>query len=254
MNVLITNDDGYDAEGIQVLIKTLSKKHNVYVVAPEGNRSAVSSHLSMFNPLSIEKVTDTHFKCSGFPADCAFIGIESDLFDVQFDCVVSGINLGGNLGTDIIYSGTCAAARQASLLGVPAIAVSVEIEDYSNFHKAVFKTDAMAEFVCKNLETFVDKCNKAGRNYFLNINGLSADSYKGYKVTSELSRKVYGDKIKIVEENGKLHSVFQPGSIASTLNECESDFTIVHDGYISLSFITVQPDSGVLVEGEGISL
>ena len=254
MNVLITNDDGYDAEGIQNLIKKLSEKHNVYVVAPDGNRSAVSSHLSMFKSLSLEKRKENHYTCSGYPADCAFVGIESNLFNVSFDCVVSGINLGGNLGTDIIYSGTCAAARQAALLGVPAIAVSVDLFDYKDFRKGDFKTDAMAEFILKNLESLVEKCKAAGKDYFLNVNALSQDSYKGVKTTSELCRKIYGDKIKIVEEDGKLHSVFIPGSSKDVENYCESDFSIVQEGYIALSFVSVNPDSGILVEGDGVSL
>ena len=105
MNLLITNDDGYEALGINVLAKELAKNHTVYVLAPSTNRSAVSHCLSVHNSLEVKKVADNVWTCSGFPADCVSIALQSSLFkDVKFDCVISGINKGPNLGTDIIFS------------------------------------------------------------------------------------------------------------------------------------------------------
>ena len=126
MNLLLCNDDGFDSEGIKVLAKKLSQKHKVYIVAPDSNRSAVSHHITMFKENTLIKLDDNLYSCSGFPVDCVFTGIESSLFGVKIDAVISGINRGANMGTDIIYSGTCAVARQGVLSGLPSVAFSLQ--------------------------------------------------------------------------------------------------------------------------------
>ncbi|MCR4742244.1 MAG: 5'/3'-nucleotidase SurE, partial [Treponema sp.] len=151
MNILVTNDDGYDSSGLQTLVDVLSKEHKVYVLAPDRNRSAVSNHITMFNDTAITKIKDKVYSCQGYPADCAAIGLTSNLFDIKFDLLISGINLGGNLGTDIVYSGTCAAARQAVFDKVPAIALSIQPLSY-NQGEIDYKFNTLAEFVLKNLE------------------------------------------------------------------------------------------------------
>ena len=127
MTILLTNDDGIQAKGINVIAERLIKDgHEVYVVAPDSNRSAVSHHITIWNVNTLKNQGENRWSCSGYPSDCVCVGLESNLFDFKFDVVVSGINQGANMGTDIIYSGTCGAARQAVLNGVPGIALSVD--------------------------------------------------------------------------------------------------------------------------------
>ena len=134
--ILVTNDDGIDGEGMKALADRLSMLEGVevYVLAPDSNRSAVSSLLTMASPMKFVRRRDKGdrwFSCSGSPVDCVIAALCSDVFGerVEFDAVFSGINKGANLGTDIVYSGTCAAARQSVLYKVPGIAVSVESYD-----------------------------------------------------------------------------------------------------------------------------
>jgi len=127
MNILLTNDDGIDAEGIQILAEVLRTrlKHRVFLIAPDKNRSGVSHAISILSgPVKLTAAGEDAWSCSGFPGDCVIIGMKGGLPEKP-DLVLSGINRGENLGTDIIYSGTVAAARQASLYGIPAIAISL---------------------------------------------------------------------------------------------------------------------------------
>lgn len=241
MNVLVANDDGYTSEGLNVLVKKLSEKHNVYVVAPDSNRSAVSHHITIFNDNELKKISDKVYACSGYPADCSAIGIMSNLFDFKFDVVVSGINHGGNLGTDIVYSGTCGAARQAVFNGVPGIAVSIEPYDWKTVHETGFKFEALADFVAKNLEELVKLSSTTTPRTFVNINGAPEDSYKGVKISKKLCEREYHDNLKIIEEQGKLISKFDPGFGSNVMNDSEYDYTIVHDGYICVSVVYAEP-------------
>ena len=98
MNVLVTNDDGYGAWGIEALINALSERHNVFVIAPDGNRSGNSHHISLGNKLILKKAGTNHWVSSGTPADCVYSATKYDMFGVKIDAVVSGINKGENLG------------------------------------------------------------------------------------------------------------------------------------------------------------
>ncbi|MCL2070432.1 MAG: 5'/3'-nucleotidase SurE [Treponema sp.] len=127
MNILLTNDDGINSEGLQKLARVLRLrgKHRVIVLAPETNRSGVSHALSIFTqPVKVSAIDEDTFICSGTPADCVVVALQGAI-QVKPDIVISGINCGANSGTDIVYSGTAAAARQASLQGVPALAISL---------------------------------------------------------------------------------------------------------------------------------
>ncbi|MDR0720099.1 MAG: hypothetical protein LBF78_10730, partial [Treponema sp.] len=127
MNILLTNDDGVDSPGIITLFETLKAcpGHNVFVLAPDSDRSGVSNGLlALTKPLKITEKQSNVWSCEGLPADCVLAACLGGR-PCKPDVVISGINRGGNLGTDIIYSGTCAAARQASLLGIPGIALSL---------------------------------------------------------------------------------------------------------------------------------
>ncbi|MDR1211870.1 MAG: 5'/3'-nucleotidase SurE [Spirochaetaceae bacterium] len=138
MNIVLTNDDGLSSPGILLLAASLGRRNDdVYVLAPDSNRSGFSHSISMGKALCIEAKGERAWTCSGTPVDCATIACFGGL-GVKPDIIVSGINAGSNLGTDITYSGTCAAARQAGLYGVPAIAFSlVSPEEDYNWEGAV---------------------------------------------------------------------------------------------------------------------
>lgn len=237
MNLLLSNDDGYTAPGLKALVDRLSKEHKVYVVAPAGNRSAVSHHITMFSDTEIHKISDNLYSCEGYPADCVSIGLMSDLFDVKFDAVVSGINCGANLGTDIVYSGTCGAARQATFNGIPAIACSVDPISWENADKKPFYYENLADFVAKNLEVLLKLASVKSPRAFVNINAPAIPEYKGVKCGTELCVRDYHDHLHIEKRGDKTISVFDPGfSTAPKENEL-CDYTIVQDGYICVSVV-----------------
>ncbi len=121
--ILLTNDDGIEAEGLRTLEEALKGLAHLVIVAPDQERSAVSHGLTLRSPLYLKEVSADHYILNGTPADCVITGLRQ-LF-VQFpDLVISGINHGANLGDDIMYSGTVAAAREASAHGIPALALS----------------------------------------------------------------------------------------------------------------------------------
>lgn len=138
MRLLLSNDDGIEAEGLRVLASTLARAHEVWVVAPDQERSAQSHALTLHQPLRAKPAGARRYAVSGTPADCIYLGLHG-LIDVRPDFVLSGINHGSNLGTDVFYSGTVAAAREAVLHGVPAIAVSLHHEGGTTRH---FRTAA----------------------------------------------------------------------------------------------------------------
>jgi len=135
LHILLSNDDGYLARGLRVLAETLGEFATVTVVAPDRNRSGASNSLTLDTPLRVEQVSDNVYFINGTPTDCVHIAI-TGLLDAEPDMVVSGINHGANLGDDVIYSGTVAAAMEGRFLGLPAIAVSLVTGDAMNFHAA----------------------------------------------------------------------------------------------------------------------
>jgi len=124
MKILVSNDDGYLATGINVLAEALATVADVVVVAPDRNRSAASNSLTVQMPLRVHQVAEDRYSVDGTPSDCVHLALTGFL-DYEPDLVVSGINHGANLGDDVIYSGTVAAAMEGRFLGLPAIAVSL---------------------------------------------------------------------------------------------------------------------------------
>jgi 5'-nucleotidase len=124
MHFLISNDDGITARGIQVLSERLSSLGKVTIVAPDQDRSGASNSLTLDSPVRIREIEDRKFRVTGTPTDCVHIAL-TGLLDKDPDMVISGINAGANLGDDVIYSGTVAAAMEGRFLGLPAIAVSL---------------------------------------------------------------------------------------------------------------------------------
>jgi 5'-nucleotidase len=134
--ILISNDDGVEAEGLKVLAAALEDLAEVWVIAPDEERSGHSHALSLYRPVKTTKLRPRWFKLSGTPVDCVFMAFHNLMKDTPPDLVVSGINHGANLATDIFYSGTVAVAREAALRGVPGIALSLASKASAHFEYA----------------------------------------------------------------------------------------------------------------------
>lgn len=233
LNILLTNDDGISAEGINVLAENLRDAANVYILAPHINRSGVSSHLDMESKLEIFEVGKNVYAYEGYPVNCVITGLRSKLFgEVKFDCVFSGINHGPNMGTDCIYSGTVAAARQAVLYGVPGIAVSLKNPPSSeNYDFAPF-----ARFLVNNLSQLVSLFRP---NVILNINAPHSKKFNGVKFSSLCVRN-YADKVEVQNSNGKIVSHFR-GDLKNTFGEENNEYETVKNGCISITRLFAEP-------------
>jgi len=135
VRILLSNDDGYLARGINVLADALEEVAELVVVAPDRNHSGASNSLTLHSPLRVHEVSENRFFVTGTPSDCVHLAL-SGLFDEDPDIVISGINHGANLGDDVIYSGTVAAAMEGRYLGLPAIAVSLVGQRPKHFESA----------------------------------------------------------------------------------------------------------------------
>ncbi len=164
MNILLTNDDGIYAEGLWALEKRLGKRHAVTVVAPDRERTGVGHGITLNQPLrAVERVVDggsRGYAVDGTPADCVILGIKEILASPP-DLVVSGINPGANLGNNVNYSGTVAAAREAALRGLPAMSVSVKAMRVRHYDTAALFAARLAERI---------HANGLPRGTFLNVN------------------------------------------------------------------------------------
>ena len=233
MNILLANDDGINAPGLCALAKQMSRLGDVYVAAPEGERSSNSHHLTIMGDLRYEERTLPYVKKAfalwGTPADCVHMGVKA-LFDKDFDLVVSGINRGRNVSTDIIYSGTIAAAREAFLLHVPAMAVSLNSfvsDDY----------EAAAEYARIIAEKFL--ASPILSDCFLNVNvpAIPKEEIKGILVCDKTGEITYNDVYSLVNEEGINYIRITPSKIQFDSNEDDLrvDLNAVKKGYVSVS-------------------
>jgi len=149
MKILVSNDDGYLATGINVLADALAEIADVVVVAPDRNRSAASNSLTLHDPLRISKAGENRYRVNGTPSDCVHLALTGFL-EEEPDLVVSGINHGANLGDDVIYSGTVAAAMEGRFLGLPTIAVSLVGHRLTHFDTAGRVATELVERLAKN--------------------------------------------------------------------------------------------------------
>lgn len=235
MNILITNDDGIRANGIIELAKEMSKYHNVYVVAPESQRSATGHAITIHNPIMVnEEYIDDKIKAysiSGTPADCVKVGIEALLKDVNIDIVLSGINNGPNLGTDVIYSGTVSAAIEGFVQNKPSIAFSF---NEFNVDKEVYKT--ISKYASDIVNKITDKLDLLN-DCILNVN-IPSGEIKGSKIT-RLGERKYDN---VLEERfspyGKRY-FWIGGKIKELKQETDSDIIAIEEGYITITPINI---------------
>ncbi|MBT3585597.1 MAG: 5'/3'-nucleotidase SurE [Halobacteriovoraceae bacterium] len=191
MKILITNDDGVDAEGIRVLAELLKSQHEVIIIAPSEERSTTGHSLTLDKPLRLKELEKNLYSCSGFPADCVLIGL-SKVLDKRPDLVISGINRGGNLGQDIYYSGTVAGAREAAFHGVPSIAVSTVIDFENPTGPFNYLTAAKATLTLIN-SGLVSKLPERA-HFNLNVPDCMTQELLGFKF-SQLGIRSYSEDI-----------------------------------------------------------
>jgi len=146
--ILVSNDDGIRSEGILKLASALRRVGNVYVVAPDREKSAASHSLTLHRPLRVDEAGPKMYAVDGTPTDCVTLALHG-LMKVRPDIVVSGINKGGNMGEDVLYSGTVSAAMEGTLLGIPSIAVSLVARSDFDFSKAAAFAARLARYVLK---------------------------------------------------------------------------------------------------------
>lgn len=241
-SILLSNDDGVQAPGLLPLRRALATIGDVTIVAPQRNQSAVSHKITMHKPVRLEETVladgEKAIHCSGTPADAVRMGI-SMVLEEPPDIVVSGINLGHNMGIDVNYSGTVACAREGAIQGVPSVAVSSVFPSVGGDRMeeiweitAEIALSAVQEVLSRGLPTGV----------LLNINtpGLNRDELKGIKITHIGSRRYDLDFSRRDDPIGRPY-YWPLGSGPFDDYDSESDVSAVADGYASITPLTVNP-------------
>lgn len=230
MKILLSNDDGIESPGLRLLQKALQLEHEVWVVAPDSNRSGSSHSITLGNPTKFRKIAEREYASGGTPADCVLHACLG-LVPVDIEMVVAGINLGPNLGTDIVYSGTAAAARQGAFMGKPAVACSL------NAFQPPYHLDFAVDFMTRNLATIRALWSE---DHFLNIN-FPNKTEAAEPVITIPTRRIYEDElVRFTSPQGDLYS-FIGGQIPGGMKEEGSDFGAVEAGYASLSPLLIHP-------------
>ncbi|NLF40392.1 5'/3'-nucleotidase SurE [bacterium] len=231
MRILLSNDDGIDAPGLRALAAALAPVAELFIVAPATEQSAVGHAITMRDPLKVRKWhRDDEFfgyAVSGTPADCVKIAL-CTLMKRPPDLVVSGINQGANLGTDIIYSGTVSAATEGTLLGVPSIAVSV------NCYERTARFDTAAR-VAATLAADVPGM-KMPRGTLLNVNvpNVAYEELKGWRLTSQGRSKFVENYIRRIDPRGTPY-YWIGGKFVETDEPAHADYLAVKHGFVSIT-------------------
>ncbi|MDR0641728.1 MAG: 5'/3'-nucleotidase SurE [Treponema sp.] len=240
MNILLTNDDGLESPGLQLLAKALrGEGHRVIVIAPDRDRSGVSHSISFLGgPLVLNPRGDDTWACSGLPVDCVVIAFLGGT-PVKPDLVLSGINRGANLGTDLLYSGTAAAARQGSLFGLPSVALSLVEVPGGDYH-----WEGAVRFSLSRLDEILGRW-KAGT--FLNLNIPNSPQGPGGMVAAFPSYRRYNDSMEMMDApNGNRYCFFHAGEVETIPPEEGCDQDIISQNLAALSSVWVHPVSADL--------
>ncbi len=227
MRILVSNDDGIHSPGIQVLADVLRSIGDVYIIAPDRERTAASHALTLHKPLRLEKLEDKVYSVSGTPTDCINLGVNGILSE-RPDIIVSGINKGGNLGDDVTYSGTVSAAFEGTLLGIPSFAVSqVADGDYK------FETAARIALYLALL--IKERSLPPGVLLNVNVPNLDLKEIKGIKITRQ-GKRIYDEKaiIEKTDPRGKKY-YWIGGSRLSWEKTEDSDFSAIEEGMVSIT-------------------
>jgi 5'-nucleotidase len=243
-NILITNDDGFDALGLRHLVKTLKTIANVITVAPINNKSACAHSMTLTRPLQFISYEDDSYKLDdGTPTDCVFVGINT-LYDKNNkpDLVISGINMGSNMGEDITYSGTAAGAMEAVLQGVPAISISQVLDDKAKAQGDLWDFSLAKKIILDIVSKILSDDFPLGKRKFLNINipPCSIKQYNGIAITKAGSR-VYGDDCHTYKDpKGKeFHWIGLHPLLWNKSKNKDCDFEAIRQNKVSITPITL---------------
>ncbi|UOP05416.1 5'/3'-nucleotidase SurE [Conchiformibius kuhniae] len=232
MNILIANDDGYRAQGINILARVAAEFANVRVVAPERNRSGASNSLTLDRPLRIRSADNGFYYVNGTPTDCIHMGLHILPEACQPDLVLSGINHGANMGDDTLYSGTVAAATEAFLMGIPAVAFSLDSTDFAAHAET-------AERAAWRLLAHLLKSPPAAPVLWnVNIPAVAPDDIQGIKITRLGRRHHIQNVIPATDPRGDAIYWIGPAGAVSD-NEDGTDFAATERGFISITPLQV---------------
>ncbi|MBA2404004.1 MAG: 5'/3'-nucleotidase SurE [Bdellovibrionales bacterium] len=229
MKLLLANDDGVLAPGIRALYQELKSSFDTTIVAPLEERSTTGHSLSLDKPLRVEKLEENVFGCSGFPGDCVLMGLHL-MKAHRPDVVISGINRGANLGQDLYYSGTIAAAREASFHKIPALAVSLVINSVTEEHR--YHTAAQVIRLC--LENEIHQHIPPLTLININVPNLELSQIKGYRLT-EIGFRRYSEEIHARIDMRQKEYFWIAGLYEGHAENPESDCQAVHEGYVSIT-------------------
>ncbi len=226
MNILVTNDDGITSGALYLLRQELQDLGRVFIVAPDRDQSATSHSLTLYRPMRIDRPEPDVFAVDGTPTDCVLIAAHG-LLEEPIDLVVSGVNRGPNMGDDVFYSGTVAAAIEGAMQGVPGIAVSLAASGRADFQYACqFTRRLVGTVLARGLPP---KC-------VLNVNvpQLKVDEIKGVRVT-RLGKRTYQDSlIERTDPRGRAY-YWIGGDAPIWEPEAGSDFLAVDEGFVSVT-------------------
>lgn len=231
MHFLVSNDDGLSAPGIAVLAEHVRRLGDVTVVAPERNHSGASNSLTLESPIRITEREQGTFRVSGTPTDCVHIAL-TGLLDKDPDMVISGINAGANLGDDVIYSGTVAAAMEGRFLGLPAVAVSLVFEDSTAHYETA------GEAVVRLVRQLVKDPLPADTILNVNVPNLPWEDIKGFEVTRLGHRHRAEPTIQTTDPRGRPLYWIGPAGAEQDAGP-GTDFHAVRRGFISVTPIHV---------------
>lgn len=230
MRILLSNDDGYQAPGLIALAECLETVSEVVVVAPERDRSGASNSLTLVHPIRAEKCTNGFIRVDGTPTDCVHLAI-TGLLDKEPDMVVAGINSGANLGDDVLYSGTVAAATEGRFLGLPALAVSMTSHSPEHYMTGARVALELVQRLCRE---------PLSPDVILNVNvpDLPYDKLKGFQSTRLGHRHKAEPVVKSTDPRGK--TIYWVGPAGPEQDAGPgTDFYAVREGYVSVTPLQV---------------
>ena len=227
MRILCTNDDGYLAVGLRVLSAAADPLGTVTVVAPDREQSATSNSLTLHRPLRARRSTDGAMIVDGTPTDCVILAV-NELMEGPPDVCLSGINHGSNMGEDVLYSGTVAGATEATVIGIPAIAISYAGDDVEELH-------VWTDLLTTLLGSILEQENFPSDTLFnINLPPTDPAEVKGVRVTS-LGQRRYSDTITRAHDPSGREYFWIGGGEVSWSGASDSDFGAIQEGYISVT-------------------
>jgi len=228
--ILVTNDDGVHSPGLLSLFNVMKEIGDAYVIAPDRERSAVSHALTLHRPLKVENLRDHVFSLNGTPTDCVAVGVHKILPEKPA-FVVSGINRGANVGDDITYSGTVSAAIESTIMGIPAFAVSLAVNDRPvlplHFDTAANISGEIARHILTNSLPYDTLLN-------VNVPDMKMETVKGIKFARQGKRIYDGSIHETFDPHGEKHYWIGGGKPYWEHAE-DTDIQTLHDGYISIT-------------------